>query len=177
MDNATIKLYKDGRDIIVVFKNASDDILDVIKKTLEIQMTPILVPDLEEPPECNEEPLDLSSIEYLEPVPQVTSFNDFVELTANMMTTKISAGTKEACRKYYENHNKIMADVISTLELRRVKGFILNCHKLSGEFAAAFDESPYSTINDFVDSLPESDLRKIAKGIGDKVVSFFETTP
>ena len=165
----TIKTYKDGDDIIVVFKRPSSDLLDVLNKTFGIQVEPTVVPDLEAPPEHTEEPLaDAQPL-------MIRTFSEFVEMTAEMMVTKIHAEKMEACRQFYESHNKIMADVISKLELPRVKGFIVNCYTMNIDAVEAFNESQYSTIKEFADSLPERDLRKLAQKIGDGVVSFFET--
>lgn len=174
MDSATIKLYKDGDDIIVVFKNASGDILDTVQKILEIQMMPTIIPDLEPPPECPDEHLDLSTAECLLPLNEVKTFSEFIDLTAKMMFNQIEEDARNACKIYYDGHNKIMADVISTLDIKRVKGFLVNCYKLSPELIMAYAESQYSTINDYVDSLPEQELRNLSQAIGNNVVSFFE---
>ena len=176
MDSVTIKLYKDGSDIIVVFKNASDDLLEVVKKTLEIQVAPTLVPDLEAPPEYHDEPLNIPSEEFLIPTFRIQSFSDFVETTAELMNAEIDAEKMKACRNFYESHDKIMANTISTLALPRVKGFVANCYKMSMSVVESFSTSQYSTINEWVDSLSEHEVRKTAKEIGDNVVSFFEIT-
>lgn len=176
MDNITIKLYKDGNDLIVVFKNASDDLLNVVKRVLEVQPAPIAVPDLDPPPEYTEDaPVDLTSLEPLTPAPVVRDFAEFVRLTSEMMrATYVDADVKRACKSFYDSHNKIMADIISTLDISRVKGFIINCYPISIDLSTSISNREYSTINDYVDDRPEDELRRIAETIGRAVVSFFE---
>ena len=191
MENATIKLYKDGNDLIVVFPNASDEILNAIMRLFPTGPSqPEIVPDLVAPPEEQNEPIpDISEAECLIPSEEsapvldrieIATFKDFVSYMAAMFKGDIEIErikcVEDACRAYYYAHDKIRADVISSLEIERVKKFLQCFYWLNGKFFKDFNESEYQTIADFTDSTPEDELRVKAKEIGQLIVSFMEAS-
>lgn len=191
MDNATIKLYKDGDDLIVVFKNASDDIASLITRMLQPDAPqPEIVPDLVPQPEYAEEaPPNLAAAECLtqdKPLPEepaevcrIQTFDEFRSGLADLIKLDLDSEayvqTKEACRKYFESHDRVRADKISTLALPRVKSFVKFFYWLDSDTINAFLESKRSTFEEFADSVPEDKLRNTAEAIGKTIVSFFET--
>lgn len=176
MEKTTIKLYKDGADVIVVFKNASDDTLNSILKKLNIQSEPTVIPDLEAPPECYDEPVNILADETNVQIEPICSFNEFIEATIYSMMNPVDSAKFASCKEYYDGHNKIMADVIATLPLQRIKGFIVNCYRLNTDVVAAINESQYSTIDEWVENQSGQTLCETAKKIGDKIVYFFDKT-
>ena len=173
MKNISINMYKDGDDLIVVFKNTSEELVDVIKKMLAIQAPPTPILDLEAPPEAPAE-IDLSEAECLTPIEKISSFNEFAGVLTDAKRFPVHETTRNALLEYYNTHNKILADKISTLETPRVKGFVSCFYGLNDEVTAAFNASQQSTIKEFVDFMPEGELRRVAHEIGDWIVSFFK---
>ena len=84
MDNVNIQIYKDGNDIIVVFKNSSDELCSIIERLIngiaQKNVATIPVPSLE-PQE--EEPLvkpsDFDSYEHIIPNFLEEDFGDIID--------------------------------------------------------------------------------------------------
>lgn len=99
MDNVNIQIYKDGNDIIVVFKNSSDELCSVIERLIngiaQKNIAAIPVPSLE-PQE--EEPLikpsDFDSYEHIIPNYLEEDFGDIIDSSNDLVENKTSDNTQ-----------------------------------------------------------------------------------
>ena len=180
MDRADIKMYKDGKDIILVFKNASIEIENLIGNMLggSDKASFREVPDLEEPPYVDESIPDLAA--FVEPPEDIIKkgFDGFVELLVKinnqLFEGEMLERAKKECKTFFYSHNKVMTDTISTLEYKRVKGFVKCFYELSPEIKEQINSSKYS-IEEYIDSvMTEEYVRSVAEEIGKTIIIICE---
>lgn len=176
MDRADIKMYKDGNDIIIVFKNASSGIEDFLKNMFSDRTEPSFkeVPDLEELP-CPDEPMpDLAK--FME-APEETikrGFDGFVEILTAIHNEEYKEDmlerAKKECCQYFDSHNRIKVDQIDSFEYERIKTFIQCFYKLNFDLVNLLESGKYASIDSLISEIDEKTARIIAEEISKKVI-------
>ena len=179
--NTPIILYKDGSDVIVVFKNPTEDIATLLQKNLFPKRNIVIkeVPELE--------PLTTSSEDVAYPytrgkspkaVIQEEKFDGFIKLLVGLQAEAFEESQVPdvlgVCKNFFETHNKVQADKVSSFDLDRLKNFLIHSYRLNEDLTTAYYESDCESIAIFVDSLSEAELRSAADIVSKIILSFFE---
>ena len=179
--NTPIILYKDGDDVVVVFKKPTEDIKALLQNNLFSKRDIVIkeVPELE-PSITSSEEIAYAYTRGKSPkaVIQEEKFDGFIKLLVGIQAEAFEksqiSDVLVACKEFFEAHNKVQADKVGTFNVARLKNFLMHSYRLNEDLTTAYYESDCESIAVFVDSLSETELRSAAEVIGKIILSFFE---